>query len=101
MRKDIKHAYKNQGVTQVFGILGNQVLIVFVGDSPVDGPKLGSWVGLGLWLGLHQFQTRHRLLKPKAERGWFGPSRTDRKLEEIPTQLAASPRTLKAPPVRW
>ena len=59
-----EHAYKNQGGVQVPDILGNQVVVVFISDFLVDGPKVCSWV----ILELRRFQTCNDFLEPKVER---------------------------------
>jgi len=55
--------YKKQGGIQISEILGNQVIVVFVGNLPVDGPKFCGWVGLYLL----RFPASNCFLKPRAK----------------------------------
>ena len=40
-----KRAYKKQGIVQVPRILGDQVIVTFVGNFLVGGPKICDWIG--------------------------------------------------------
>jgi len=62
--KKHKRAYKEQGGVQVPDILGDQVVVVFISNFLVDGPKVCRRVILDLrWL-----QVRDCTLEPEAER---------------------------------
>jgi hypothetical protein len=46
MRKRCKRSYKKQGGVQVSDIFRHHVIVVFVSNFLVDGPKVCDWVGL-------------------------------------------------------
>jgi hypothetical protein len=74
-----KCAYKKQGGVQVSDILGNQVVVVFVTDFLVDGPKVCGRVGIAF----------SNLKKGQRQ---FRPDNTCWRLEGILTERAASLR---------
>jgi len=86
--------YEKQGGVQIFNIFRNHIIVMFVSNLLVDGPKTRCWVGLNRrWFAV----IRDRLLEPNAERCCISPDKPRCKLEENPTEQYGSPRLSVVP----